>query len=459
MADTMLYKKVSAYLREREMLKSGDRVLAAVSGGADSMCMLHLLHQLSRQQGFSLFCATFDHQIRAEGASDVTFVARWCKNQGIPYYTGCGNVPQYAQRHRLGLEESARHLRYGFLRETAAALGCTRIATAHNANDNAETVLFHLLRGSGLNGLGGISPVQQEVIRPLLCCTRQEIEDYLTRLDIPHVEDATNRDTAYSRNYLRHEVLPLLTAKNPGLVEGLLRTCEGLRKDEAYLSRQAEQAAEQAIFSSEQVSVSVEHCKALPDALFNRVMQRWVEHLSPETVLSSRQRQALRELCVSAHPSASCDLPCGLVARREYDLLLLECRGQPSPTDSVLLSPGETVCFGGRVFSCSLVSCPAGKFNQPHEFYLTPPPTPLLLRQRRTGDAITLPARSRKTVKKLLIDSKLPREERSRIAVLEAGGKLAALDGFGADIAFLPKSNDPCWKITSSEPIPNNQKQ
>lgn len=431
------------------MLSEGTRVLAAVSGGADSMCMLHLLWEMSQKQGFFLAAATFDHKIRAEGEADAAFVAQWCRERGISCVCGSGDVPAYARSQRLGLEESARILRYEFLRETAQRLGCTRIATAHNANDNAETILLHLMRGTGLRGLGGIAPVQKEVIRPILCCTRQEIEDYLREKNIPHVEDATNADTAYSRNYLRHEVLPLLTAKNPSLLTGLLRMSKGLRQDEEYLTREAEKLAQMGKINPDSVSFSASWAAELPDAMFHRVIQLWIEHLSPETVLSGRSRGILRRLCSDTTPSARANLPGGLRARRGYDLVILERETKKEPCQPVTLAPGETVTFGGRELSCQWSVCPGGRFNQPHAYYLKASEAPLLLRSRRTGDQIKLPSRDRKTVKKLLIDSKVPLEQRERIAVLELEGRVAAVDGFGADQAFLPEKDEKCWFIQS----------
>lgn len=431
------------------MLRGGERLLAAVSGGADSMCMLHLLWRMSRRGEFSLCVATFDHQIRPEGASDAAFVEDWCRKRGIVCVSGSENVPAYAKANRLGLEEGARYLRYAFLRKTAEVLHCSRIATAHNANDNAETVLLHLLRGTGLKGLGGISPINGAVIRPVLCCTRQEIEEYVSEVELSFVEDATNADTAYRRNYLRHEVLPLLTANNPSLLGGLLRSGESLRQDEAYLSTQAKSIAEQAVFTEASVTYSAKELAELPEALFSRVIQLWTERLSPETVLSSRSRKDIRTLCVSPNPSGRLVLPKGLTAGRVYESFCLERRREQEALESVVLSVGERVRFGGREFSCQWAVCPSGRFNQPHTYYLTPSERPILLRKRQTGDEITLPSRSRKSLKKLFIDEKIPREHRDSVAVLEIGGAVAAVDGFGTDIHFLPSENDKCWIIQS----------
>ncbi len=437
-------ERVRALVGEYQMLSPGEKVLAAVSGGGDSMCLLHLLWR----EGYAVEAATYDHGIRPQSAGDAAFVENWCRERGIPCHVGRGNVPRWAEEHRLGLEEAARALRYAFLQETAQKTGAKKIATAHNADDNAETLLLHLLRGSGLNGLGGIPPVRGNLIRPLLTASRDEINAYLERWDIPHVEDATNADTTYRRNYLRHEVLPLLKAQNPNLLEGLNRAMRGLRQDSDFLEGQAAELSENAAPTEGGLSYPAGELAGLHPALANRVVQRLAARLNPNVVLTAAQREAVLALCKSGDPGGRCSLPGGLVARRAYDRLVLAKGAENGSFQPVPLSPGERVTVGGRVLECQWAVCPEGKFNQPDEFYLVPCPG-LMLRPRRTGDAITLPARDRKTVKKLLIDSKVPRAVRDKIAVFDAGGRVAALDGFGADRAFLPTPGEKCWKISA----------
>ena len=217
--------------REGFPLRPGCRVLCAVSGGIDSMALLHLLWMWSRRDGFLLTAATFDHRLRPRSVEDVQFVVRWCEKHQIPCEIGGGDVAAYAGARGLTVEEAARSLRYRFLEDAADRAGADYIATAHNADDNGETLLLHLLRGSGLNGLGGIPPRRGRIIRPLLEITRAEIEDYAGENDLPHREDETNRDTAYTRNYLRHRVMPLLREKNPNLVRTLSQPCQGPRPD------------------------------------------------------------------------------------------------------------------------------------------------------------------------------------------------------------------------------------
>ena len=208
------------------------RILCAVSGGADSMCLLHLLHN----RGRDVVAAHFEHGIRGEESlRDAAFVQSWCREQGIPCVTGHGDAPGYAAEQGLSLEEAARALRYRFLEETAEEQGCDYIATAHNGDDNVETVLLNLTRGAGALGLSGIPPRRGKIIRPLLGVSRREIEDYLEKNAVPHVEDSSNQSDDYSRNRIRHRVVPVLRELNPGLHVAVGRTARLLAQDEDCL--------------------------------------------------------------------------------------------------------------------------------------------------------------------------------------------------------------------------------
>ena len=176
--------------------RAGGTVLCAVSGGRDSMCLLHRMKQLGEENNFRVAAAHFNHQLRGECADrDEAFVRDWCKQENIPFYAGRGDVRQAAQTNGWTVEEAARRLRYAFLEETAEKIGAEKIATAHQAEDQTETVLMHLVRGTGPEGLRGIPAVRGKLIRPLLQTSRREIEAYLEENGVPHVEDETNQDT------------------------------------------------------------------------------------------------------------------------------------------------------------------------------------------------------------------------------------------------------------------------
>lgn len=230
-------------IRKSGVISAGDRVLCAVSGGADSMCLLHCLSENARSLGISVCAASFDHMLRGEAsAGDCEFVARWCENNGIECLLGKGDVREKAAQCGMSEEEAARSCRYEFLENCAQRLGCTVIATAHNANDNAETVLFNLTRGSGTKGLCGIPPVRGNIIRPLLSVPRAKIERYNAENAVPYVTDQSNNSDDYTRNVLRHHVTPVLEGINPAFFEAVCRSSELLREDDACLEEMARTA-------------------------------------------------------------------------------------------------------------------------------------------------------------------------------------------------------------------------
>ncbi len=254
------------------MLPVGARVLCAVSGGADSMCLLHWLNEEREARSLELFAAHFEHGLRGEESlRDADFVREACEKLGIPLTVGSGDVAAYAGREHLGLEEAARNLRYRFLEETADRLHCDRIATAHNADDNAETVLMNLCRGSGTRGLSGIPPVRGRLIRPLLQTGREEIEAYLAERGIAHVEDSSNSSGAFTRNRIRQQVLPLLKQENPSLLEAVSRMTELLREDERCLNDLADAFLREHFDGS---SLPTRELLQLDPAIASRVLRR-----------------------------------------------------------------------------------------------------------------------------------------------------------------------------------------
>ena len=254
---------------DRSLLPAGCTVLCAVSGGADSVCLLDLVRRLG---DVTVLCAHFDHGIRgAESARDAAFVEALCKEWGVPFFPGRGDVPAYAAANGLSIETAAREMRYAFLERTAKEQGADVIATAHNLNDNAETILFRMARGTGLRGLTGIPAQRGRIVRPLLQTPRRDIEEYLTARGIPHVEDSTNAETDAARNRIRLDVLPRLESIHPGAAAGIARMSETLAEDEAFLASLAE---EKLALWGEAIP-GAELC-ALPRPVARRALARWL---------------------------------------------------------------------------------------------------------------------------------------------------------------------------------------
>ena len=437
MDQTGLPAGFAALTTEYAMLPAGGHVLCAVSGGADSVCLLHLLKGRAEAEGFALTAAHFDHGLRGEDSRrDAAFVEQLCRDWGVPCVTGSGDVAAEARRRGAGIEETARDLRYTFLEQTADRVGAGVIATAHNADDTVETLLLHLVRGSGLQGLTGIPPRRGRLVRPLLTTPRAEIEAYLEAHGLPHVEDASNADPAFARNKLRHQVLPLLRDLNPRLEESLGEAIGRLRADNDYLNAQAANAAREAAWADDDLVIRTELVARAPDPIAVRMI-RWMLLEMGEHQFGSAHLQAVVDLARSPAPSGRVDLPHGLTAYRVYGDLLLTVRGEdplPPFAPVPLALEGETpLPEAGWTFTCRRAAAPEVLPRDPGRFYLDPARLqgPLVLRPRQTGDRLSLPGRGEKTVKKLLIDGRVPRRVRERVPILADEAGVVWLGGFG----------------------------
>lgn len=421
--------------------KAGERVLCAVSGGLDSMCLLHLLCWHCRRQGGTVIAAHFNHQLRETADRDEAFVREVCARWEIPLTVGRGEVRELAEREGRSLEDTARTLRYDFLRQTAESAGCGAIYTAHHADDNAETMLWNLIRGTGLKGLAGIPPRRDNIRRPLLEAPRTELAAYAAAHGISYVEDETNADPeAASRNFLRLRVLPLLKELNPGAVEHMARTAAILAREDEALEVLAEMEASNAM--------------KRPDgswAVFTSTLESWPRAASERVVLQLMARTCGHRRDFTARhvrsvlelrPGGSLSLPHGLLVRREGDCLRFEKAAPFSPACSAAL--GETVSFGE--WTVTLAEAPV----EGSSYRLSlPEGPPLVVTHWRSGDRMCLPdQRGARTLKRLCAERGIPPWQRNALPVLRAGEVPAAVPGVGIDRAFAPKPEGAAVYVT-----------
>lgn len=398
-------------LRRYDMVKPGDVVTCAVSGGADSVALLFAMYLLKEKLGITLRAAHFNHHLRAgESDRDAAFVRDFCGSYGIPLELGEGSVIAGEK----GLEAAARDARYVFLMAQPGL-----IATAHTADDNAETLLMHLVRGTGLKGLGAISPVRGRLIRPMLTVTREQVMAFLEEYHLPHVEDSSNASDDFLRNRLRHHVMPLLRQENPQLAKNLSAMAMRLREDERTLSEIAEGCFE------------VEALRQMPPAQRSRVLARFLERSGVKE--PEREHIDLAErLVFSEKPSARAQFPGGVTVRRCYGRLTAGPEGEklePTPVSC----PGTVVIpnLGLRV------TCEAAEDTQntPRSFTVSPE-GPIALRARQPGDTIRLSGGS-KSLKKLFIDRKIPAAQRLSVPVIADDRGVLGVYGIGANLDRL----------------------
>lgn len=403
-----MLNKLAAFIRQYDLISPGDEIVCAVSGGADSTALLFALYLLREKFDFSLSAAHFNHNLRAEESErDEQFVRSFCDRYDIPLFVGTGAV----KAGKKGLEAAAREARYAFF---ATLPG--KIATAHTANDNAETVLLHLVRGTGLKGLGGIAPVNGKIIRPMLSVTRAEVLAFLEEYCLKCVQDSSNETDAFLRNRLRHHVMPLLSAENPKIAENLSTMALKLRQDEAFLQQQARQ----------QATMEVESLRRMDGALRSRIIENFLKEngvMEPEC----RHISAVEDLIFSTKPSAQAHLPGGMNVERCYGGVRIQPKADFAPV--AISCPGETVIesLGIRVL-CR----PAQQIIQSDHVFTLAPVGQVVLRSRLPGDEIRLSGGT-KSLKKLYIDRKIPASQRPLVPVLSDALGVLAVDGIGVN--------------------------
>ena len=432
----------------------GRPVLCAVSGGLDSMCLLDLLDRWCRERDGRVVAAHFNHRLRGtESDRDETFVRDWCATHDIPSVSGSGDVRGLAEREGLSLEEAARNLRYAFLRQEAEKLGPRiRIYTAHHADDNAETILFNLIRGTGVAGLTGMAYQQDGIYRPLLHVARAELADYAAAYGIPHVEDSTNGDPdAAARNYLRLEVLPRLKQINPRAVEHINSAGRRMRMVDRSLEEEAVRRTAHVEAREGRVTLSKRALAEAPDAVKPRMLLRLFDLLGVgRRDITAAHLNAILHLTRDTlwGRESRVDLPHGVTARYCREWLMLETR--PQTLTEVQLLPGCPVIWGD--YRLTLLDQPEGEglalrpWRQGERMGLTVGPV-------APGDRLCLPEThgGGRSVKRLCLDHRISLSERDRLPAIYAGGTLAAVWRLGVDESFAPSAGEPCRFIQITE--------
>ena len=410
-----MQNKLLSFIREYSMVQPGDTVICAVSGGADSMALLWQMYLIKEKLGITLEAAHFNHHLRGEESNrDAAFVKSFCDAHGILLHLGEGIV----ETGEKGLEAAARNARYGYLQALPG-----KIATAHTADDNAETMLMHLIRGTGLKGMGSISPVREGIIRPMLTVTRQEVLKFLEQQGISYVTDSSNETDDFLRNRVRHYVMPLLRQENPSISQNLSVTALRLRQDEETLDALA------------MPTTDVAALRELPKPIQTRVLGKLLVSFGVKEP-EGEHIDLLRRVVYSENPSAYGVFPNKITVGRQYNKLVKLEVLPPLETHS-LHCPGQTEIpeLGIKVICRRPADNPEGIVLR---LYGTP-----VLRSRAEGDTITLSGGT-KTLKKLFIDKKIPAQDRDRIPIIADDQGIAAVVGIGVN---RERKDNPNWEL------------
>ena len=377
------------------MLQPGDVVTVALSGGADSVALLHTLWLLREYFGITVNAAHLNHSIRGEEADrDQDFAKQFCDSLGVELFVEKINVPLYAMQNHLSLELAAREIRYEFLKRVAKG----KIATAHTATDNLETVIFNMTRGTAIKGLCGIPPVRDGIIRPAILCSREIIEDYCNSNNLTFVTDSTNLTDDYSRNKIRHNILPVLKEINPNVEASVMRTAISLSEDNDYIETMAE-AELYRLCGDDCLSVSV--FDTIQKSVAKRVIKKYFSLCFCDVYLENKHINEIYEICLQC--GGKVNLPKDIYAEVKNNKLFFTFSEENITEFKVKITKTDIV---NNLFSNNMLDCDkiVGE---------------LVVRTRLEGDKIRLKNRGiTKSLKKLFTECKTPLNIRNTLPVI-----------------------------------------
>lgn len=433
-------------INTHNMIKRGNRVIVAVSGGPDSMCLLHLLYTHRDKLGINLCVAHLDHMFRGEDSyQDALFVEAFCRKNGIPFIGECVNVPEYIEKTGLSPEDAARRVRYAFFEKARSKYNAQKVALGHNRNDHEETVLMNIFRGTGLDGLVGIEPVRGYYIRPLIDVPRQSIESYLDKHQIKYRIDRTNLTTDYFRNTLRLELIPLIKEKYcPNLSDSLRRLSDIARQDFSYICDAVEMAWENSVKCGQDVvTIDIKKYSAMHVSIQRHILRKAVHHLTGDVKdFEYRHTLNLADFIQNASSGSRVDLPKGLLGQKNYETFVLSLK----KADKKISDYRYVLPMTG-----SLVIMETGmeiqtRVKNRHEYKLikTNPLIAqldcdkikgnLIVRNRRPGDRfVPLGSNYFKKLQDLFTDCKVPKMQRDMLPIIEDSEKIVWVGGLRID--------------------------
>lgn len=454
-------RKALGTIRTWKMIQPRERVLAGVSGGADSVCLLMVLLELQKEMEFAIKVVHVEHGIRGEESlRDAAYVKKLCEEHGVEYECVSCDIPAMAKREKLSTEEAGRIARYEAFEQIGREWNATKIAVAHNQNDQAETILWNLARGSGLDGAAGIRPVRGKIIRPLLECSRSEIEEFLRKKGVTWCEDCTNRELDYTRNIIRNQLLPDMEKQlNTKAIAHLAAFGTEMRRTEEFLQTLEEEACrEMAVIRPGEARIEVGKFRGEAVLLQERIIRSCLKKAG--CGLKDLQREHIEGIrnLADMQSGKKVSLPGKWTAYREFDVLVIQKESETSKKELPeiqLKIPGETRT-GKGIFTTRIIL----NENQPiiekkYTKWLNYDKisSSILLRGRKTGDYLVVNRQGgRKKLKAYLTEEKIPADQRGNVWLLTCGEEVLWVVGHRISEAYkVEKSTEKILEITYKE--------
>ena len=422
-----MLQRTAAYMKQQQINLNGEKVIIGLSGGMDSVCLFHILKDL----GVSLEAVHVNHQIRGEEAKrDEQFVKNLCARYNIPFHGYRYDVPKISREKHLSEEEAGRMVRKEAFARVMKEQGAGYVALAHHGNDRAETFLFHLSRGTGVKGLGSMKPVQGTIIRPLLWAERKEIEQYVQEKGYEFVEDATNSQTEYTRNKIRHEIIPALEEINPRCIPHICGAAEKLSAVSAYIDREAEKLCRlSAVMYGQEVQILKLAFEQGDEVLRIPVLQKCVEYLSGSLVNITEEHLENLAALFAMQTGKEIHLPYGITAVRTYEGIRMFFREERDLPQAVEITGEGVYDFGGVSVRVSVEVWDESKIfpikNYTKCFDYDKIIDKVFLRTRESGDYLEINKNhGRKSLQDYLVNEKVPRDERDQVILLACGSHI-----------------------------------
>lgn len=422
----MLLDKVRKTIEENALLENGDKVICAVSGGADSVCLLHIIRSLKKEYNLSVYVANVNHLIRGEESDrDSNFVKSVCRAADVECFYREYDVVNIAKERKIGEEECGRILRYEFFEELSEKLGGAKIATAHNLNDNAETVLFRLIRGSSAEGLGGIKYKRDNIIRPLLDIERDEIESYLKRNGITWCEDSTNKIPVYARNKLRLSVIPQLNEISKGAEKKVVSAAKLIYEDSLFLSEMSQRAESECFFGD---YLLADKLFDLENPIKRRVASGILKKWCAKEITADKIEKFIAFL--SKESGKQFDINKDFYAEKSYSRVYLKNRNSNESFHQILDFQRKCIYNNWEIILKQSTELIKKKSNNVAVFDLDKVSPPFEVRYRKEGDKIYPKGlNGTKKVSDIFSDEKIDRHLRDTIPIVEKNGEILFVCG------------------------------
>lgn len=413
------------YIKENNLIKSGEIIGVACSGGRDSICLLHYLNSIKSELDCEVVAVNVDHGIRQTSALDTEFVMQFCKEHGIRAYKFKGESLKVAKEEKLTIEQAARKVRYGVF-ETVIKKGLVdKIALAHHLNDQAETVLLNIIRGAGLTGAKGMEPTRDGIyIRPLLITPREDIMSYLDEYSLEYVEDETNKDNAYSRNYIRNIVLPALRKHFGNVDRNIVNFANICKKDDEYINGNVNMSG---IVESEEITKVPLSYFYQPESIVNRMLMRVFSKFSKQDI-ERKHINMVREFAIEANNGNMINLPFKVKVLKEYDYILIGDIKKKEVSGEYAFRSGKLKIEGYGVIRSTISKVKTEPKIHQHIIDADRLPTTAKWRFRKEGDMFSpLGLGGTKKLKDYFIDKKIPNRMRDSLPVLAVDNKILAV--------------------------------